>query len=238
MRRAWLKLSADMTPTMPGSVIPPHILCRLPSYPRMHDALAHSLIDLPEGTALIRAAWNPASIWPNRVRRTYRFGPPNDLTGADGVFPFHWVYAAAHVITAAWEARFCANDATRPGTFFIEPLASEALIARLTFDCPVRLIDLAGASASKLGIFDALASPDHEWCQWFGYMLDQLIASRDGEIDGIRYMSRRHPGHSAFALSSRAMQRLGMHRLTSIGAFKHTAEFSQLQDDPCCVAPP
>lgn len=142
------------------------------------------------------------------------------------------------VRTAAWEAQFCANDVTRPGTFFIEPQAGDAMVATLTFDCPVRLVDLTGTSASKLGIFDALASPDHEWCQWFGCMLDQVIASRAEAIDGIHYMSRRHPGHSAFAISSRAMTRLDAHRSTAIGKFKEMTEFSQLQDDPCFVMPP
>lgn len=227
-----------MSSTNQETVIPKHIANILPTYERTSKALAKNIIELPTGTEFVRAAWNDASIWPGKVQRTYRFGPPNELLGADGVFPFHWIYVASHVITAAWEARLCANDVTRPGTFYIEPQAGEARIAKLRFDCPVRLFDLTGTAASKLGIFDMLASPDHEWCQWFGCLLDQVIASRGGAIDGIRYMSRRHPGQSAFAISSRAMGRLDAYRSTSVEKFKETTEFLRLQDDPCLVPSP
>jgi hypothetical protein len=225
--------STDKKPAIPG-----YIASKLPSYEHTRRALSKSVIELPAGTEFIRAAWNDASVWPGSVQRTYRFGPPKDLAGADGSFPFHWIYVASDVMTAVWEARFCANDVTRPGTFYIEPQAGEAKIARFTFDSPIRLIDLAGASASKLGIFDMLASPDHEWCQWFGCVLERVIASRRGAIDGIFYMSRKHPGHRAFAISSKAMARLDAHRSTSLEKFKDTSEFLQLQDDPCFVLPP
>jgi hypothetical protein len=54
------------------------------------------------------------------VSATYRFGPPPALA-VDGSFPFHWVYAAADALTAAWEARLCLNDVTDPGTFISRP---------------------------------------------------------------------------------------------------------------------
>jgi hypothetical protein len=107
---------------------PKEILSSLPAYERTKSALTSSIIELPTGTELIRAAWNQGSIWPCRVDRTYRFGPPAELLTVDGAFPYHWIYAASHVITAAWEARFCANDVTQPGTFFVAPRASDALV--------------------------------------------------------------------------------------------------------------
>ena len=30
-----------------------------------------------------------------------------------GRYPYHWIYVAEHVITAAWEAQLCANDDLR-----------------------------------------------------------------------------------------------------------------------------
>jgi hypothetical protein len=62
------------------------------------------------------------------------------------------------------------------GTFYIECEASIGRIARISFDSPLNLIDLTGDTASKPGIFDALGRPDHEWCQWFGCLIDQVIA--------------------------------------------------------------
>ena len=219
-------------------VPPAHIVDRLPTYEHAEHALLNSIIELPAGNEFVRAAWNDASVWPERVQRTYRFGPPRELVGADGQFPYHWVYAASHVITAAWEAGFCANDVTRPGTFFIRPRAADAMVARLTFDCPIRFINLAGTAVSKLGIFDSVASPDHEWCQWFGCLLDRIVTSQMGTIHGIRYPSRRHPGHNAFVISSRMMVGLALHLSTSIVKFKDTAEFTLLKNDRCLVLPP
>jgi hypothetical protein len=217
---------------------PAHIVARLPAYEFAEHALLNSIIEFPAGTEFVRAAWNDASVWPERVQQTYRFGPPRELAGANGQFSYHWVYAASNVITSVWEAGFCANDVTRPGTFFIQPMAAEAMVARLVFSRPLRFIDLAGTAVSKLGIFDAIASPDHEWCQWFGCLLDGIIASQAGQLHGIRYPSRRHTGHDAFAISSRTQVDLGLHSSTSIVKFKDTAEFSLLMDDRCLVLPP
>ncbi len=218
--------------------VPRHIEGRLPVYEHARIALLESLIEIPSHTILIRAAWNAASIWPRQVERTYRFGPPAELTSANKEFPFHWVYAGASVITAAWEAQFCANDVTRPGTFYIKREASKGSIARLTFEQPLKLVDLTGDTASKLGIFDALASPEHEWCQWFGCQLDYLIEEQVDKIDGIRYMSRKHPGHYAYAISSRALERLDPGRTTTVKPFVDEAEYRTLQRDPCFVLPP
>lgn len=197
-----------------------------------------SIIELPPAQQIYRAAWNKASIWPHQVERTYRFGPPAETACGALRWPFHWVYLGSTIMTAVWEAQFCANDVTRPGTFYIRPGAASGLIARMRFRVPLRLIDLTGATASKLGIFDALASPEHAWCQWFGCQIDQLILEHHAKIDGIRYMSRKLPGQFAYALSSRAMARLDGARATAEAPFFMTAEFEALQTDPCCVPAP
>ena len=222
--------------TPPKVMAPAHV--QLPEYEQLRGALLDSALVVPPRMSFVRAAWNAASVWPRQVERTYRFGPPARFGGQHREFPFHWIYAGASVVTAAWEAQFCANDVTRPGTFYIKPDSSIGLIARFHFDCPLHFLDLGGATASKLGIYDALASPDHEWCQWFGCQLDQVIATSASDIDGIRYLSRRHPGNPAFAFSSRAIDRLDAMRSTTVTAFTDEGAFADLRRDPCCVAPP
>lgn len=211
---------------------------RLPTLEQTRHAAALSRIELPSGTAFVRAAWNEKSVWPAQVERTYRFGPPPQLARADGSFPFHWVYVASHVLTSVWEAGLCVNDVTRPGTFYINTGAQNALIATMSFNCPLRFVDISGIFASKLGIYDQIASPDHAWCQWFGARLDELIATLGDDINGIHYMSRRHTGRSAYAISSRAIERLDASRKTSICSFESTPEFFELRDDPSCVSHP
>lgn len=217
---------------------PEHIARMLPEFEHTRTALLESLQALPAHTVLICAVWNMASVWPRRVERTYRFGPPAALAGVDKQFPFHWVYAGSTVFTAAWEAQFCANDVTRPGTFYIQREAAIGAVARMNFDRPLTLIDLTGDLASKLGIYDALANRDHAWCQWFGCQIDRVIAAQPDSIDGIRYISRKHPGHAAYAISSRAMERLDSGRITVIEHFTDTPEYLALQTDPCFVLPP
>jgi hypothetical protein len=218
--------------------LPSHIATRLPALELLQDALLDGTIEISGGCRFYRGAWNGASVWPGQVTRTYRFGPPDVLIGSDGRYPFHWVYAASHVITAAWEAQFCANDATRPGTFYIRPGAADALLATLSFSQPIRLLDLTGTAASKLGVYDNLRSPDYEWCQWFGYRLDQVIASEQGTVHGFRYPSRRHPGYDAYAISSRTMGALSGSLSHSIVRFCDAEEFAHLTRDVCCVPPP
>ena len=141
---------------------------RLPALASLRAELLRNIVTFPAGQALIRAAWNVASIWPAKVERTYRFGPPAELAERDG-FPYHWVYSADDAYTAAWEAQLCRNDVTRPGTFYIAHRAEQALIVTLSFSAPLQLLDLTGLAASRLGIFDQLRSPDHGWCQWLGW---------------------------------------------------------------------
>lgn len=178
-----------------------------------------------------------ASIWPAKVERTYRFGPPAELAERDG-FPYHWVYIAEDTCTAAWEAQLCRNDVTRPGTFYIAHGAQQALIATLSFSTPLQLLDLTGLAASRLGIFDQLRSPDHGWCQWLGWQLDQIIAQEAGAIHGFMYPSRRQPGKLAYAISSRHMATLGQTMACSQLAFGDSAAYAQLLADHLRVDPP
>jgi hypothetical protein len=155
-----------------------------------------------------------------------------------GRYPYHWVYVADHVMTAAWEAQLCANDVTRPGTFYVREGAADALIASLAFGKPLRLLDLTGTVASKLGIYDELRSPDYEWCQWFGTQLDHIIHTQAGEVHGFRYPSRRHPGFFAYAISSRVMDELVNDLSYSTTRFGDTDALRSMKSDPCCVQPP
>ncbi|NVD73437.1 RES family NAD+ phosphorylase [Duganella sp. BJB1802] len=213
-------------------VPPSHIARTLPSDARIWQALRGGICELKAGTLMIRAAWNPESVWPERVEKTYRFGPPAVPADDNGAFAFHWIYLGDNVITAAWEAQLCVNDASMPGTFFFKRNAADALIAEMTFTRDLRLLDLTGDAVSKLGIYAELLGPGHEWCQWLGCVLDRIIA-RHPHLDGIRYMSRKHPGHYAYAISSRRMAGLDMLRRTSIARFEETAEYLRLQRDPC-----
>ncbi|WP_426054351.1 hypothetical protein [Janthinobacterium sp. PSPC2-1] len=157
-----------MTLELEETPIPPEMAARLPALASLRAELLSHIITHPAGQALVRAAWNAASIWPLKVQRTYRFGPPAELAGPDG-FPYHWVYIAADAYTAAWEAQLCQNDVTRPGTFYIAHGAQQALIATLSFATSLNLLDLTGLAASRLGIYDQLRSPDHGWYQWLGW---------------------------------------------------------------------
>lgn len=217
---------------------PPHIAARLPDTARLRSVLLDHITEVQAGHTFIRAAWNDLSVWPRQVSRTYRFGPPNALMDTDGRYPYHWIYVAEHVITAAWEAQLCANDVTRPGTFYIRAGATDALVATLVFDQPIRLLDLTGTVASKLGIYDDLRSPDYDWCQWFGHQLDHIVRSQDGRVHGFRYPSRRHPGFLAYAMSSRVMADLTGHLTCSTTRFGDTHELQSMASDPCCVQYP
>lgn len=217
---------------------PPHIADRLPDTTQLHSVLSSHIIEAQSGHMFIRAAWNALSVWPRQVSKTYRFGPPDALMDAGGRYPYHWIYVAEHIITAAWEAQLCANDVTRPGTFYIREGAADALMATLVFDQPLRLLDLTGTVVSKLGIYDDLRSPDHEWCQWFGSQLDDVVRAQGGFVHGFRYPSRRHPGFFAYAISSRVMVELGNHLSYSTTRFGDTDASSAMKSDPCCVQSP
>ncbi|MGK5004653.1 hypothetical protein [Janthinobacterium sp. LB2P70] len=79
-----MKLELEETP------IPPEMATRLPALASLRAELLRNVVTFPAGQALVRAAWNVASIWPAKVERTCRFGPPAELANANG-FPYHWV---------------------------------------------------------------------------------------------------------------------------------------------------
>jgi hypothetical protein len=216
---------------------PPHVAARLPGAMLLRQALLASVRTVPAGQPLTRAAWNAASVFPHRVNVTYRFGPPAEWR-RDGVFPFHWIYAAADEMTAVWEAGLCRNDVTDPGTFYVAPGAEAALIATLRFAVPLELIELSGITLSKLGLSDDISSPDHEGTQWLGCMIDAVIADQDGRIAGIGYPSRKQRGHHAYALSSRSLGALTAALTVEHQPFAGTAAYATLMADPCRRPPP
>ena len=215
-----------------NAAVPPDIVASLPPLDLLRQVLALHIIEIPVGYKLVRAAWNPPSVWPERVTKTYRYGPHDSLKDATS-FPFHWIYAAEEVLTAAWEAQLCSNPAIYPGRFTVQFGAEKALIATLIFKRPLRLFDLSGIAASRLGIYDQLRSPDYEWCQWFGFVLDQILVEQGGQVHGFVYPSRRHPGAPAYAISSRVRQELVSDLTTVVKEFGETAEFKELLGDPC-----
>jgi len=116
-----------------------------------------------------------------------------------------------------------------------ETNAADGLIARMAFNCPLRLFDLSGAASSKLGIYDYLRCPDYAWCQRFGVELDHILLEYHGEVHGFVYPSRRHPGSRAYAISSRVGVALGMGMRTSVERFASTQDFAELVANPCYI---
>lgn len=224
-------------PALAEARIPPEIAARLAPLALLRSELLANVVTRDSGKPFIRAAWNEASIWPQQVERTYRFGPPEALAGLNG-FPFHWVYVADDIYTAAWEAQLCRNDVTRPGTFYIQHCAENALLATLSFGQALQLLDLTELAASRLGIYDQLRSPDHAWCQWLGWQLDQIIVEQGDAIDGFIYPSRRHPGKLAYAISSRKMGTLSKTMTRSWLKFGDSPAYMRLLADHLRAEPP
>jgi len=213
----------------------------MPSQERLKEALSSELAAPDASLQLFRAAYVPASVLPETVRRAYRFGPPSELIGPDSKLPFWWLYVAHAAETAIWEAQFCKNDVTRPGTFYFDAFAVQhGVIADLKFPRPLRLWNLNGSASSRLGIYDDLSSPDYEWSQWFGHRLNQTMQSIEAATrpDGFVYPSRRHRGHTAVAVSSRALQELrsGIERAET--PFAACPEYARLSTDSLLVDPP
>ena len=158
--------------------IPPEIAARLAPLALLRSELLANIITRDAGKPFIRAAWNTASIWPKKVERTYRFGPPEALAGLTG-FPFHWIYVAEDAYTAAWEAQLCRNDVTRPG-----------------------------------------------------------IVGQADAIHGFIYPSRRHPGKTACAISSRKMDLLSNTMTRSWIKFSDSPAHARLLADHLRTDPP
>ena len=111
-----------------------------PTVGKIITGLANEIVQIKSGEPLYRAAWSRHAVLPEKAPRPYRFGPPDSLRAADGTVPFWWLYLAQLPETTIWEARFCLNDVTRPGTYYIDPGAErDGLIATLAFPRTLRL---------------------------------------------------------------------------------------------------
>lgn len=220
---------------------PLYLRDRFPSLESLVTCLSSNPSAVDGDACLFRAAYLPESVLPQSVKRAYRFGPPDDLIAADGSMPYWWLYAAHEAETAIWESQFCKNDITRPGTFYFDEFATQhGVIAELRFPRPLRLWNINGSVASRLGIYDDLSSPDWEWSQWFGYLIDRGVLSVDATTrpDGFVYPSRRHRGHTAVAISSHALPELrdGVVRIEI--PFSEHPEYMKMCDDQLRVPPP
>lgn len=218
---------------------PQDIEASLPAAQQLVTGLRGTLCEW--GPVLYRAAYTPDNIMPERIARPYRFGPPTALTAADGTLPFQWLYVAPEVDTTVWEAQFAQNDRRQPGTFYINRGAEEVgLIATITFPRVLRLWDLRAPASSELGIYDALSSPDHEWCQWFGVRLHdamQLIEPED-RPDGVLYPSRRYRGYDAMILSFEAMAPMRPEITYTTTRFVEHPSYARLRGKPLRGEPP
>lgn len=214
----------------PELALPPEKVFRL--------LLERPPIVVPAEIPLYRAAWNEASILPQSVDRTYRFGPPPVTYDKRGNPPFHWIYLADHPMTAVIEARFTGTSPLHPGRFYIEPVASaQGLLATFIIPRELRLLELSGTTAALSGLHDVISSPDHLACQWVGWLLDRIAFAKHADFDGIHYPSRRRRGASAIALSSRrfdVLQSAGI----SKRRFRNSAVFRALQSDSLRIAAP
>lgn len=94
--RAWptllanLIVSHDCRYIARAATMPPRDLLR--------QVLASNIIELSTISKLIRVAWSASSVSPDRVTRTYRFGPSSSFRTALG-FPSYWIYAAEEILT-------------------------------------------------------------------------------------------------------------------------------------------
>lgn len=228
-----------MPTSRPQATIPPVFAETLPAVARLQPILAASVTVVPAGTRLYRAVRHLAAVIPPFVTRTYRFGPPDDLRAADGQYPFYWLYAAQDLYTALWEAEFCCNDITQPGTFYIpDAVVEQGLIAEFTLRVDVPLVDLAGTALSKLGIYDRI-SAEHAWCQWFGVRLDAVLTAwpEPGRPLGFRYPSRRHRNHNALTIHSQALEQWRKSTAVRVVPFAEMPHFELLRADPNYAAP-
>ncbi|AXV96757.1 hypothetical protein CJO81_15100 [Ralstonia solanacearum] len=228
-----------MPTSRPETTIPVVFAETLPSVERLQPILAASVTMLPAGTRLYRAVRHLAAVIPPYVTRTYRFGPPDDLRDVEGQYPFHWLYAAQDLYTALWEAEFCCNDITQPGTFYIpDAVAEQGLIAEFTLRVDVPILNLAGTALSKLGIYDRI-NAEHAWCQWFGVRLNELLAAwlEPGCPLGFCYPSRRHKNHNALAIHSQSLELWRKSTVCRVVPFAELPHLGLLRADPNYAAP-
>ncbi len=213
----------------------------MPSVGQIIDGLEGETVVIESGQPLYRAAWSPQTVLPEQPTRFYRFGPSDGLREPDGTVPFWWLYLAPMTETTVWEARFCLNDVTRAGTFYIDPAAERSgLIATLSFPRDLRLWNFNGEASSRLGIYDQLSSPDYDWCQEFGARVHAAIlqVGSQSKLDGFLYPSRRVRGSAAIVLSSEALESMRTQVTWQYERFVDHPIYERLRDHPLRVAPP
>jgi hypothetical protein len=125
--------------------------------------------------------FNPAS--------DYRFNAPAEEFGV--------LYAAVHADGAFIET-FCRTLDARPPLITSRQLDSRALTV-LTFDAPLRLVDLTGPGLAGLGIDNRISTCEdyalaQRWARWFW--------SHPDGVDGLLYCSRHDPHEHCVALFS------------------------------------
>lgn len=219
---------------------PSHIASSLPSLEHLRDVLHNKIQVLEAGTKLVRAAWTPESIFPSAVSKSYRFGPPAELCQNNGHFPWFWLYAANDPMTAIWEAQLCKNDCTTPGTFYMANGSENALLVTIELKAPILIFDLMETVSSTLGIYDALSSPDYEWCQWLGWQINEILSNKsDQKIHGFRYPSRKHRGATAYAFTAPfSPTDKDIFLITHTVKFGDSPQYEELLANPCYRAMP
>lgn len=211
----------------------------IPSRAHLIDILADSVCVLPRGTWLVRAARSPEQVLPESVSNTYRWGPPASARNAEADFPFYWLYAAEDVATAVWEGKFCKISEKRPGFFKVDRGAAETgLLAVFRLEDDLPLLELGGSTGTRLGLYDRISEPDHEWCQRLGMELHHVLSElhlRTGAI-GIRYPSRRTRNRSAVAIHSDYLKDWRRSITVQTSRFGQMPFHRELRRDPCCLA--
>lgn len=220
--------------TTPDKLAPKHIAVTLPPTSVLRQALAGASLVIPAGSRLYRAVRHRAAVIPAYVDQTHRFGPPPVLADPDGRFSTFWLYAAADLQTALWEAGFCDNDWTQPGTFYIPAeKARDGLIAILTLQEDLHVLNLDGTVLGKLGIYNRIHA-EHAWCQWFGLRLRAVLESfpRTEAPVGIAYPSHKHKNHVALAIQSGdGLERFRRSVTVQVTPFAQMPEFAALRAD-------
>lgn len=216
-------------------LVPPVYAGILPTSEAIAALKATKPATIPASMPFYRAAWNAGSVLPVSPVSFYRFGPPQRAV-VSGKPPYWWLYIADQIPTCIYEAQFCTHNETAPGHFFIEPYAQKnGVIATLTLPQNLKLLDLTGDTAFRMGIYDALSGPAHHWCKWFAYQLVNAgFFQGSSGFHGILYPSRKNRGRNAIALHSGYVNRKSVRaNITyTVEDFNKTAEYKELRKSP------
>jgi hypothetical protein len=217
------------------SEVPANVAEQMPPRSLVMDVMASSVCTLRRGTLLSRAAWSAASAIPEFVTQTYRWGPPASSRHAIGRFPFYWLYVAEDIHTAIWEGRFCEKVQRYPGFFKFNNGAEDGLLVNLRLEADLKLFEIGGQTAARLGIYDQLSDPDHRWCKYFGLEMHHVMSALFDETGaiGIRYPSRRLRNYSAIAIHSSHLARWKKSVTIETARFGDLPVYRELFNDPC-----